>query len=383
MKMKYDCIVVGAGSMGMAAGYYIAKQGKKVLLIDSQDPPHAFGSHHGETRIIRHAYGEGSGYVPLALRAQELWNELEQESGRNLFRQTGVLSVGESESVFMKELIKSAETFSLSLETLDKSQIENRWRGITVSSNYIGCYERNSGVLFPEACLKAYRELAIKHGAEVLPYTEAKHINLHANTVEVKSNKDTYYGECLVISGGACSKKILTNLGLNLPLQPVRKTFAWFDSNEDLYRSENYPAFAFDVPEGMYYGFPSFQGSGLKVGRHDGGLLVDPTNVNRDFSSFPEDEEDLRTFLATYMKKANGQLKQGKVCLYTKTPDEDFIIDYHPKHSNVVIAAGFSGHGFKFASAIGEMMSQMILNQKIKQDFSMFSMKRFKDIIIK
>ncbi|WP_153731715.1 N-methyl-L-tryptophan oxidase [Sporosarcina obsidiansis] len=324
--MHYDVIVIGAGSMGMAAGYFLSKSGKKTLLIDSFNPPHNQGSHHGDTRIIRHAYGEGEKYVPLALKAQELWNDLEKISGRQLFSPTGVLNVGSEEADFIKNIISSSKTYSLPLEILDSIEVNKRWPGITLPEKYIGCFEPASGVLKCEECIEAYRELAEQHGATILTNSKVEELSVYDKRVTVKTTDQTFYSDALVVSAGAWSGSLLSMLGLNLPLNPVRKTFAWFDVNEDLYNHKDFPAFSFETSQGQYYGFPSIDSSGLKVGRHDGGETINLNDSLLKFGELDKDETDLRNFLQHYMPSTK-QFKYGKTCMYTMTPDEDFIID--------------------------------------------------------
>ncbi|WP_141432266.1 N-methyl-L-tryptophan oxidase [Bacillus sp. 03113] len=376
MEKHYDVIIVGAGSMGMAAGYYLAKQGINTLLVDSFDPPHVNGSHHGDTRIIRHAYGEGREYVPLAIRAQTLWYELEKEANQKVFHQTGVLGFGPKGSAFIDEAIASANEYSLQLEILQGTEIMERWPGITLPEDYLGCFEPASGVLFSEDCIRAYRKLAIESGATLLTNTQVEDIDIHESSSTIHTASGSYSADKLIISGGAWNKKILSSLKLDLPLQPKRQTVGWFESDEALYQSSVFPAFFVDMPIGIYYGFPSFDGAGLKIGRHDFGQDIDPDTINREFGIYPEDEDYIRNFLKTHMPQAEGKINQGRVCMYTKTPDEHFIVDLHPEYSHVIIAAGFSGHGFKFASVIGEILSQLAKVGQTEHDISLFSLKR-------
>ncbi|GKU82980.1 N-methyl-L-tryptophan oxidase [Niallia sp. NCCP-28] len=376
--MHYDVIIVGAGSMGMAAGYFLSKSGKKTLLLDSFNPPHNKGSHHGDTRIIRHAYGEGEEYVPLALKAQELWYELEEKSGRQLFLQTGVLNVGNEASEFIQNIISSSKTYSLPLEVLDSAEVNKRWPGISLSNEYIGCFEPTSGVLKCEECIEAYRELAERHGATILPNSKVKELSVHENRVIIKLEAQTFTSESLIVSAGAWSGSLLSMLNLHLPLNPIRKTFAWFKADEQLYNHKDFPAFSFETPNGLYYGFPSVEGAGLKVGRHDGGETIKPEEEMLRFGELKKDEGDVSQFLAEFMPSA-GQLKYGKTCMYTLTPDEDFIIDRHPDYPNIAIASGFSGHGFKFSSAIGKILSELIISGRSEQNIAPFSINRFKN----
>ncbi|WP_078379274.1 N-methyl-L-tryptophan oxidase [Sutcliffiella halmapala] len=376
--MHYDVIVVGAGSMGMAAGYYLSKNGQKTLLLDAFNPPHNRGSHHGDTRIIRYAYGENEAYVPLALKSQELWNDIEQQTDRELFLQTGVLNVGNSESPFIANVIASANKFSLPLEIMKANQVNQKWPGITLPKNFIACHEPSSGILKSEECILTYAQLAKKHGATILTNCPVMDISIQGKNVRITTKDQVFYSDSLVLSAGAWSTHLLALLDLNLPLTPIRKTFAWFNVNESMYNSQHFPAFAFDTSTGIYYGFPSINGSGLKVGRHDGGEKINPDSSIIQFGEFPEDEGDLKQFLQKYMSMQQDiLLKNGKTCIYTLTPDENFIIDLHPSYPNVAIAAGFSGHGFKFSSVVGKILSELIIEGSSEEDISLFSVRRF------
>ncbi|MGN7470706.1 N-methyl-L-tryptophan oxidase [Brevibacillus sp. SAFN-007a] len=373
----YEVIIVGAGSMGMAAGYYLAKRGASTLLLDAFDPPHTMGSHHGDTRIIRHAYGEGKQYVPFALRAQTLWAELEQASGAELFRQTGVLSAGAHDCAFLQEVRESAARYSLPLELLTAREVRERWAGIELPDHFYACLEPASGILYSENAIRAYRELAIASGATLLTNTRVTSLQTVGEDVIVRTDSASYRGKQLLVSAGAWSAPLLQDLGLSVPLVPTRKTVAWFGAEDRLYGADRFPAFLFHLGDSMFYGFPSIDGAGVKIGRHDGGQASHPDMLERTFGSYLSDEGDVRAFLETYMPQAAGALRQGKVCLYTMTPDEHFVIDRHPDKPHIVFAAGFSGHGFKFASAVGEAVSQLLLDGSSTLDLSMFSLSRF------
>lgn len=374
--MHYDVIVIGAGSVGMAAGYYLAKSGKNVLLIDAFDPPHQSGSHHGETRIIRYAYGEGAEYVPLVLEAKKLWEDLAEASDRKIFMQTGVLNVGEPDSDFIRSTISSANDYALPLEVMRAETIQRRWPGLTIPKYFTGCYEPTSGVLACEEAITAYRELAERHGATLLPNSKVSDISVKEHQVTVKTDEVTCQANALIVSAGAWSNEVLERLDLELPLTPVRKTFAWFDADEEQYNHQAFPAFSFDTDAGMYYGFPSINQAGLKLGRHDGGESIDPNQSIQPFGEKLEDQTDLTQFLHQYFPNVH-ELNYGKTCMYTQTPDEKFIIDLHPSYSHVAIAAGFSGHGFKFSSAVGKALSDLLISGKANVDLSPFAINRF------
>jgi len=367
----YDTIIIGAGSMGAAAGFYLANAGKKVLLLDAFNPPHTNGSHHGQTRLIRHAYGEGTAYVPFALAAQKLWNELENLSGRQIFKNTGVLNIGKRDSVFIQNIIQSAEDFTLPVEVLTSSEINERYKGWSVPDEYIGCMETSSGVLFCQEAISAYLDLALQKGADLKINHKVSDIKASDNQVEVVANGQVFTGKTLILSAGGYMPELLEKVDLTLPIQAQRATFSWFEA-DDTYNEQHFTGFSFETPQGIFYGFPNLDGQGLKIGKHES----HPTDIHNQIAFKESDKKDLEDFVATYLKQA-GKLNLGKNCIYTLTPDEDFIIDQHPNYPNIAIAAGFSGHGFKFASVVGQVLSQLVSKGTIEYDISKFSIKRF------
>lgn len=376
MANHYGVIVVGAGSMGMAAGYYLAEQGVKTLMIDAFDPPHTRGSHSGDTRLIRHACGEGYEYVPLALRAQELWDDLQTKTNERIFTKTGVVTFGPSESLFVQTAITGGQKYELNNETLSADEINARWPGITVPEGQVGCYEPDAGVLFSENCIRAFKRLALNAGAELKINSPVMNIDVFDDSVRVDTNTESFTADKLIITGGAWNKKILDDLDLKIRIQPSRQTIAWFDSDDILYKSDGFPGFFADVPSGVYYGFPSIDGTGLKVGRYDNGDDIDPSYYNNEFGAYEKDEKDIRNFLGEYMQQANGNIRVGKTCMFTNTPDENFVIDTYPEYDHIAIAAGFSGHGYKFSSAVGEVLSELVMYGETKQDISLFKATR-------
>ncbi|GIP39148.1 N-methyl-L-tryptophan oxidase [Paenibacillus sp. J31TS4] len=370
----FDVIVVGAGAMGMNAGYRLAERGLSVLLLDACDPPHSLGSHHGETRLLRHAYRDACS-VPLALRAHRLWSEMEEETGGPLFRQTGVLNLAAADSSVQLEKAVMAERFGLRTELLGPADIERRWPGFSVPDGYTGLYEPTAGVLFSEACMLAARRLAAASGAVLLPYTPVNDITVEPSGVTVKTPNGCFHGTQLVLTTGSWSALMLDPL--RLPVAAVRQTVAWFEAEEEKYGEAVFPGFTFDLPDGDFYGVPSIGGSGVKIGRHDAGREFEPSAVPEPFGAQPSDEEELRRFAAVRLPGAAGRLVGSAVCRYERTPDEQFLIDRHPVHGHVWIATGFSGHGFKFASAVGEAVAELVATGRSSFDLSAFSLGRF------
>ncbi|KOY82942.1 N-methyl-L-tryptophan oxidase [Lysinibacillus macroides] len=372
--MLYDVVIVGAGSMGMAAGYYLSKAGKKVLLLDAFNPPHEEGSHHGDTRIIRFAYGEGTSYVPFVKRAGELWQALERLVDERLFLQTGVVNIGEPTSSSIQNVKASAQLYDLALDCYSAEEAMNKWPGLALPANLVACFEPTAGVLRVEACIQAYKKLALAAGATL--QTNDKVLAIQAgDIVHIQTANTAYQAKQLIVTAGAWATELLATMNITIPVTPTRKTFAWFEADEQLYRDAVFPAYGIELADSFYYGFPSIDGVGLKLGRHDGGEAVDPNEPLRPFDD--EDREDLQQFIQQFMPQ-HGALKYGKTCKYSMTPDEDFIIDFLPNHCNIVIAAGFSGHGFKFSSAVGEVLSELLLDGTSKQDLTPFKLSRFR-----
>lgn len=373
----YDVAVIGAGTMGMAAGAYLAEQKQKTLLIDSFNPPHSHGSHHGDTRIIRHAYGEGREYVALVKRAQQLWEELEERTGHKIFEETGVIGLGSKHSSFLKETIEAAKSYDLPLEVLSSTQVNERWPGFSIPDHFIGCFESTSGILYSENAIQAYKELAIENGASLKMNTRVQNIEKNGqDEIIVTTDKGNYRAKKIIVTAGAWAQELLPHL--HLPIQPTRKVFGWFEATQDLYDMGNIPSFYITDDDRMCYGFPSINGAGLKVGRSDGGQPIDPDEPVQAFGYYQADEADLREFLTGYLPGADGKLRQGKTCMYTKSVDTHFIIDNHPNHEEIIFACGFSGHGFKFASSLGEALGELAITGKSSYDLSIFSLDRFK-----
>ena len=376
MENLYDVVIIGGGSMGIATAYYLAKAEQKVLVVDQFTVPNIYGSHHGETRILRLGYGNGGTYVPLVKESLALWKELEEETGRTLYNQTGAISVGYPGSDFVKETIDSSIQYDLEYEELDAKSLMERWPGITVPDDYVACYDPNSGFLYSEECILAYKEECEKLGVTILENQRVLDLQITDKEVTVLTADTTFVARKAVVTAGAWIPKLLPDLELDI--KPLRKTFGWFETSEENLYGSQFPCYVFDTHDvGHYYGFPDFNGKGLKIGRMDLGEVVNPDELNRDFDSTPKEEADLRSFLSRYMPQANGHLNAGKVCLFSMTPDEDFIIDFHPQHENVLIAGGFSGHGFKFASAIGKTLCELAVQGVSHQDISFLSLNRF------
>ncbi|RXT07072.1 N-methyl-L-tryptophan oxidase [Ammoniphilus sp. CFH 90114] len=374
-KYHSDVLIIGAGSMGMAAGYYLAKKGIQTVLLDAYDPPHLQGSHHGDTRLYRYTYPDQRPFIPLALRALELWKELEAQTSEQILDPTGVLSIGIDGPSSMEDKLAAAREFSLPVERYSREEILKRWPGFVLPESAEGLLETQAGILYPEKAIQSYRQLALQEGAKLFPHTRVEKVTYHAHGVTVQTKDHIFTADKLLICAGAGNPSLVGDL--KLPMRVMRKAVGWFETQGTFFHSPAFPGFVITKGTTDYYGFPDREGGGLKVGRHDGGQEVQFGHEIPPFGSFTEDEQDLRQCLDTYMPQASGQLLRGSTCLYTVTPDEHFIVDRHPNHSHVLLAAGFSGHGFKFVSALGEALSQFLVEGKPAIDLSLFSTRRF------
>ncbi|MBP1992211.1 N-methyl-L-tryptophan oxidase [Paenibacillus eucommiae] len=376
---SYDVIIAGAGSMGMSAGYHLAKQGVRTLMIDAFDPPHQEGSHHGEPRLIRHAYRGGAAYISMAIRAHELWNELEQETDTELLVQSGVLNMMHLETYPFSDGQNDHVTYKRPVEMLSAEEIRQRWPGLKLPDSFAGLFEPEAGYLYSEKCVAAYRRKALEAGAELLAHTPVEHIKVETEGVAVHTRSGVYYANQVILSAGAWFKTL--EPFIRLPIRSIRKVVGWFEAQAQLFDAGRFPGFTLGGPEGGYYGFPSIGGAGLKIGRHDTGVEWKPGDAVAPFGHYKEDEGDLRNLLEAYMPQAAGRLVQGTVCKYEFSPDDNFIIDRHPEYPQVLLAGGFSGHGFKFSSVVGEMLSDLIIKGSTEQDIRMFSLSRFHNLV--
>ena len=351
--MQYDLIIIGSGSTGAAAGYYARRAGLNVLMTDAHTPPHQEGSHHGNTRLIRHAYGEGERYVPLVLRAQTLWDELATLSGEAVFERTGVINLGPANSTFLSNVAHSARQFQLDVEEMDAPAIMARWPEIRVPEDYRGLFEPASGVLRSELAIETWIRLAREAGCAQLFNCPVTAIHHHPDGVTIDTADGSYSGKKLLVSAGTWVTRLLPDL----PVQPVRKIFAWFQADGRYSTKNHFPAFTGELPNGdQFYGFPA-EDNELKIGKHNGGQLISAPEERTPFGAVATDGSESFSFLRNVLPGIGGCL-HGASCTYDNTADEDIIIDTLPGHPDTLLISGLSGHGFKFTPVLGEIATQ-------------------------
>ncbi len=372
---RFDVIVAGVGGMGSAAVDHLARRGSRVLGLERFDIPNDLGSSHGFTRIIRLAYYEHSSYVPLLHRAYELWRELEEDAAERLLHVTGSIDAGPEDSFVFAGSLRSCLDHGLPHEVVDSRELGRRYPGYRLPPETMALIQPEGGFLLPERCIVAQVERAQAHGAEVRARERVLDWEPTAEGgVRVSSDRGTYEADRLVLSAGAWMGD-LAGLGADFVVAE-RQVLAWLQPQRpELFAPERFPVFNLVVEEGRYYGFPVFAVPGFKFGRyHHLEERVDPDAVEREPNA--ADEQVLREFAERYFPDGAGPTMALKVCLFENSPDEHFVLDLHPQHPQVVLAAGFSGHGFKFCSVVGEVIADLALGGETAHEIEFLRLAR-------
>ncbi len=375
---RFDAVIIGLGAMGSAAAYHLSRRGQRVLGLDQFTPPHTLGSSHGLSRIIREAYYEHPLYVPIVQRAYELWAELERESGQTLWRRTGGIMIGLPEGTLVTGALRSAQNHHLTHETLSVGEIRRRFPAFNPTDEMVGVWEPRAGVLFPEKCIAAHLALAREHRAVIQLEEPVLSWTADGAGVRVTTPKGSYQSDHLILTAGAWLGRLASDL--QLPLTVERQALFWFEAanHPERFHPDSCPIYFFEhEPDRFFYGFPDL-GEGVKIARHHEGEHTQPETVERAVR--PEEIETMRGLVRRFLPAAAGALRDTAVCLYTNTPDFHFLIDAHPQRPNVLIASPCSGHGFKFASAIGEILADQITGGGSRFDLSLFRLKRMGEV---
>jgi len=374
---RYDTIVVGLGGMGSAAAFHVARRGKRVVGLEQFTLAHDRGSSHGRSRVTRQAYFENPAYVPLLGRANELWTELQRDSGKRLMEITGGLMLGPPDGGVVKGTLASARTHGLPHEVLEAAEVRRRFPAFSVGDDKIGVLDKVAGVLFPEDCIRAHAAAATQAGAELRWQEPVVSWNATDDTVEVTTAQGTYVAGNLVLCAGPWMGELLA--GLRVPLAVERNVLYWFRPTTDvaLFAPDRFPVFLIEYEPGkLFYGFPALADDGIKVARHHTGVWCSPTDIRREVDQ--DEIREARGILERNLPTVNGDLLSATTCMYTNTPDGHFIIDRDPRHPNVILASPCSGHGFKFASVIGEVLADLACDGRTRHPIDMFRLDRFR-----
>jgi sarcosine oxidase len=377
MDRAFDAIVIGLGAHGSATTLALTRRGLRVLGLEAGERGHELGSSGGRSRMIRRAYFEDPGYLPLLAAAWAGWEALAAAAGEAMIEIVGGLYAGPAASSLFQGSVASARLQGLPHEVLDGAEIRRRWPVFTVGDDVGALHDPGAGMIRSERAIEAQARLAAEGGAR-LRYGE-RAVDWRpgpSGSLEVETDQGTYRAECLVIAAGAWTGAFVPDL--ELPLQVERMPVFWFEPTVPIagVSAGRLPMWLLDTgPDGIFYGFPYDAATGLKVSRHHSEDVVDPDRVDRD--EHPADVERVRTFMRRFMPGANGPLRGSMVCLYTNTPDLAFVIDVHPAVPGVAYASACSGHGFKFAPVIGEILADLALSGSTSQPIERFRASRF------
>jgi sarcosine oxidase len=352
-----DVIVIGCGGFGSSAMFHLAQRGLKVIGIDRFHPPHDRGSSHGETRIIRKAYFEHPNYVPLLHRAWQLWEELSGSVGERLIEQRDLLIAGPPGSEVIEGARLSARMYGLPMENLTAAEAAIRYPAFRLPEDYAVAIESTSGYLWAERCVTSHLNSATALGAKLRPDETVLSVSSSGTGVQVQTDRGCYSAGAAVVTSGAWTGQLLSDYARHILV--LRKTLCWFPvTSENWIRKDRAPLFFVDAPESQFYGIPSVDGATIKVGMHTGGEVVpDPTTLSRQVTD--EDERPISQFVGKYLEGIKPQASRSVICMYSMTSDGHFLLDRLPELP-IVVAAGFSGHGFKFTSVLGEVAADLI-----------------------
>lgn len=373
---SYDVIVVGVGGMGAAACYHLARRGQRVLGLERFDIPHAHGSSHGVTRIIRLAYYESPAYVPLLRRAFALWRELGEAAGERLLVTTGSLDAGYEGSGVFEGSLASCLEHGLKHEVLTGAEVNRRFPGYRLPDTHRALLQPDGGFVLSERAIVAHVTLAQRHGADIRAREAMTGwAPLPGGGVRVTTARGSYEAGRLVLSPGAWIGDLVPELAA--VAVPERQVLGWFQPDDPAnFGPERFPVLNLMVEEGRYYLLPVFGVPGLKIGLyHHLGETGHADAISREVT--PEDEAVLRRCISRYFPRADGPTMALHACMFTNTPDEHFIIDTLPAHPEVIVASPCSGHGYKFASVVGEILADLATTGKSRFDLSMFRLGRF------
>ena len=371
----FDVAIVGLGAAGSATAWQLATRGVRVIGLDRFTPPHPFGSSHGYGRIIREAYAEGPAYVPLVQHAFTLWDELETLTSTRLRIVTGGLTIGAPGSALVAGARDSARRYHIPITEWDGAEATRRVPGLSIPAEYEAVWEPRAGVVFPERGVQAMLSEASRHGAQLLFDTTVTGWRRDGAVIRVATAARDISADRVLLSAGAWTSELSPPLAV--PLTVERAIQFWFTppSGSVTFGSDRFPVFVIDtVTDGVLYGLPD-HGHGVKVAHHHGGEVTSAASVRRTVSN--DERRAIMDVARRWLPALGSAISEASVCLYTNTPDQHFLIDRHPADAAVLIASPCSGHGFKFAPAMGELLADLLLDRPTRVDATPFHASRF------
>ena len=373
----YDAVVIGVGGMGSSTVWHLARSGCKVLGLEQFKVPNRFGSSHGSTRIIRLAYPEGSEYVPLLKAAYGYWRELDESTGGAVLRTTGELDIGAEDSWTVRGSRASCIEHGIAFEDLSGEEVNDRFPGYWLPDTMQAVYQPDGGYLLSEQAIAAFAKAALARGAEIHTGERVESWCRTRAGIQVTTSRGEYRTRKLVVAAGPWVGRLCP--ALRSHCVPQRQVMLWTETlRPEEFSPARFPVFNLEAASGRYYGFPSHEGEGFKIGKynHLQQTVSDPDAVDRECG--PEDEAVLRQGIREYFPLAYGTTRRMTVCMFTNTPDSDFILDRAPGEEDVFVAAGFSGHGFKFCSVVGRIMADYCLEREPPWELGRFSLSRLR-----
>ncbi|MEE6469088.1 hypothetical protein FKM82_008497 [Ascaphus truei] len=379
---KYDCIVIGAGIQGSFTAYHLAKNKKKTLLLEQFPLPHSRGSSHGQTRIIRRAYVEDF-YTKMMEESYQLWAELERDSGTTLCRKTGAVFFAKAGNQEFEATCRTMQQNQIPCEYLSWEQMKQKYPGFSLNPDEVACTDLTAGVLYADKALRAVQETFQRMGGVILDGQKVMHIK-PGPVVTVTTTSSVYEAERLVITAGPWAQKVLRPLSLELPLKTLKINVCYWKEKIPGRSGilQDFPCFLSTQSNGEHeiYGLPSKEYPGLvKICYHHGNE-ADPEQ--RDLQATKPQIQDIRilcNFISHYLPSLHPEPAVIEQCMYTNTPDRNFILDRHPLHKNIIIGAGFSGHGFKLSPVVGKILSELSIGEHLRYDLEPFRISRFKN----
>lgn len=379
-----DVIVIGVGSMGSSACYHLAKRGVNVLGLEQFEAPHDLGSHSGQSRIIRKAYGEDTDYVPLLIKAYQNWETLEQETQTKLYYQTGLLYLCAPHNQYLNNIKCASKAFNIEVNTISKESLNSKYPQFVIPHNFEHILEPQSGFLRPELCITKLIEQAILRGASIKMHEKVLSWEQHQGMIRVKTDQDLYYASKLIITAGPWASQLIPTLKPHLKV--IKQMIAWVKPKSwEQFRLGNFPCWILNDLNLYGYGFPALPNEtfgtplGMKVALHQYQTGSDFNPDTKDRRVHQTELDLLIHFMKQFIPEGFKEILQSKTCLYTNTLDSNFIIDHLEGYDkNVAIAAGFSGHGFKFVSVIGDILADLILEKSTKYPIKFLNASRFK-----
>lgn len=375
--MTFDVIVLGLGAMGSAAAYHLAQRGTRVLGIEQFTSPHDKGSSHGGSRMIRQAYFESPDYVPLVLRAYELWQRLETDGGVRLLNITGGLILGAADGELVRRGTAAARQYGIPFDVLDRADAKRRFSPVELDAGEVAVLEPYAGYLIPEESIRAHLRMAAGAGAEL--HFEEKVLSWTAGhgRIEIRTDRARYEAGHLVITAGPWANDALHEF---FPLRVTRQVMAWIQPRGGIgpFVPEQFPVYLSDSGDGRpAYGFPAIDGpaGGVKAAIHGSEAVCTPETVDRTIHE--SDLRELKEKVRRRMPSLDGEVLRAQTCMYTMTPDEHFVIGPHPQNAACTLACGFSGHGFKFATVVGEILAHLATEGGTSHAIGLFSPNRF------